>query len=185
MSTPPVPPPPAASGTRQNRTGDYIAKNRTLLIIIAAMAAFLLGAVGAWIAQHQVTVQEAQKVLDLRATRDGLEDELGIAQSRLEEVSSENEDRKSREADLAAAEAAVATRENEVSPREADIKAREDAVAAREADIEQRSTALNSSEDSRWWVPKVEECLGRGGSYVNASVTTSSFLGNDFSCYTG
>ncbi|MFD6029241.1 hypothetical protein ACFWE5_00895 [Cellulosimicrobium funkei] len=184
MSTTPVPPPPSQT-TRATAASDYISKNRTLVAVIAALALLLLGAAGAWIAQNQVTIEEAQKVRDLRGTRDDLQEQLDIAQNRLEEVSAENENRKSREADLAAAEAAVATRENEVTPREADLKAREDAVAKLEGELEQRSAALSANEDDRWWVAKVEECLSRGGSYVNASVSTSSYLGNDFSCYTG
>lgn len=129
MSTPPVPPPPTPAAT-SNPTGEYVTKNRTPLIIIASLAALLLGAVGAWVAQHQVTIEEAQKVRDLRETRDGLQEELSIAQDRLEEVSAENENRKSREADLAAAAAAVAQRENEVGTREAAVAATEQQVAA-------------------------------------------------------
>ncbi|MFH6687317.1 hypothetical protein QVL82_00560 [Cellulosimicrobium funkei] len=129
MSTPPVPPPPAPAAP-SNRTGEYVTKNRTLLIIIAALTVLLLGAVGAWVAQNQVTIEEAQKVRDLRDTRDDLQEELSIAQDRLEEVSAENEDRKSREADLAASEAAVAQRENELGTREAAVTATEQQVAA-------------------------------------------------------
>ncbi len=135
MSTPelPVPPPPPPATPARSKGGSaraYVSANRTLLIVIAALAILLLGAAVAWVAQHQVTVNEAQKVLDLRETRDELEGKLSIAQDRLAEVSSENEDRKSREADLAAAEAAVAKRENEVGTREAAVSATEQQVAA-------------------------------------------------------
>lgn len=129
MSTPPVPPPPNQV-THTTAARDYISKNRALLAIIAGLVVVVLGLAGAWVAQNEVTRNEAAKVLDLRETRDGLQDELSVAQDRLAEVSSENEDRKSREADLAAAEAAVAQRENEVGTREAAVTATEEQVAA-------------------------------------------------------
>ncbi len=178
MSTPPVPPPPAPAAP-SNRTGEYVTKNRTLLIIIAALTVLLLSAVGAWVAQNQVTIEEAQKVRDLRETRDNLQEDLSIAQDRLEEVSAENEDRKSREADLAAAEAAVAQRENEVGTREAAVTATEQQVAA------------NTVQPGRWTVGvdiepgsyRVSEPVVGTRCYWKISVTGSNgddIVSNDF-----
>ena len=66
-----------------------------------------------WVAQHQVTVNEADKVRDLRETRDNTQEKRDIAQVRLEEVSAQNEERKSREGDLATAGSRVDRAESE------------------------------------------------------------------------
>jgi cytoskeletal protein RodZ len=148
-------------------------------MLIAALTVLLLGAAGAWVAQHQVTRNEAQKVLDLRETRDDLQDKLDIAQDRLEEVSAENEDRKSREADLAAAEAAVAQRENEIGTREAAVTATEQQIAA------------NTIQPGRWTVGtdvepgayRVAEPVVGTRCYWKISVTGSNgddIVANDF-----
>lgn len=184
MNEQPVPPPPAPPTTPGDMRA-YVSENRLLLAIIAGLTVVVLGLAGAWVAQNQVTVEEAQKVRDLRDTRDDLQVQLDTAQNRLEEVSAENEDRKSREADLAAAEAAVATRENELGPREADLKTREEAASKKESDLEAREVALRPGEDATWWVAGVQECLARGGDYINATVQESRVLGRDLSCYTG
>ncbi|MBN0040214.1 hypothetical protein JN535_08545 [Cellulosimicrobium cellulans] len=188
MSTPevPVPPPPApAPQPKRGGARDYIDANRTLLIVIAALAVLLLGASAAWVAQHQVTVNEAQKVLDLRETRDELQARLDDTRQTLEAVSAERDELRGRETDLSVAEANMSTREEGLAPKEEALKEREAAAATKEAELQAREDALKSSESDQWWVPKVAECLARGGSYINASVSVSSFGGDDFSCYTG
>lgn len=65
--TAPVPPPPEMTSAEQRPA---VTSNRGLLTTIAVLAVLLLGAVAAWAAQYQVTLDEAEKVRSLRAERD-------------------------------------------------------------------------------------------------------------------
>ena len=71
MSTPeaPVPPPPAPDTRSGEQTG-AAPIGRGVLATIAVLVVLLLGAIAAWAAQYQTTLDEAEKVRSLRAERD-------------------------------------------------------------------------------------------------------------------
>jgi hypothetical protein len=82
----------------------------------------------------------------------------------------------------------IESRETAVSNGEAALKKDRDALtkaqetlAADQAKLADAKEALGSES----WIKEVRTCLARGGSYVSASVTNSSFLGLDVSCYNG
>lgn len=84
--------------------------------------------------------------------------------------------------------AAWNTQDAEFRQLDADLATREQDVAAREAEVQRRESEVSATSQlaaEEAWVGQVRECLARPGEYINASVSNSSVLGVDFTCFSG
>lgn len=159
--------------------------DRTVQVFAAACLVLLLGAMGA----AAYAVVSAQDSASSRSAFAEQGQDLAAAQARITELEGTVEQYKpayldarkneSKRSELASKESTLAAREKETAEATSKLDEREAAVKARE------DAARANANASDWWIDKVRECLARPGQSRIASITESSLIGRDSSCYTG
>lgn len=164
------------SRLRTDRNTQILTAAVTVLLVglIVSVTFNVLGAASASNDDATITDQQGQ-IKTLSDKVSSLEDDVRIYRPAYDK--SKSLDRLA--VDLSNREAAVQKRETDADATSKKLDEREAAVQAREA------AASANANASDWWVGKVRDCLARSGQSRIATITESSLIGRDSTCYTG
>jgi len=129
---------------------------------------------------HDTDTHYAQ-VSSLQTDLDHANAELDTAREKWKPAYAAQESLATQQALLKTDQARLKTDQEQLKKDQAALKKGQDQLAADHDKLEAARDAVGTE----FWIKEVRQCLARGGSYVSADVTDSSYGGIDVSCYNG
>ncbi|WP_029253910.1 hypothetical protein [Paraoerskovia marina] len=163
----------------------YLTKQNVVIASLVLVA--LIAAIG-WIAtanMERATAQRSQTNFDAWEQSQA---DLESAEETIAEQDDTIDDLEQEVADSVEAAAAVSTRSDSLDQREDELDTALKDIEARESALEEGEEKLKADQEKAAlpaWYNEVKKCLERGGDYVSATVSDTSYTSLDTSCYNG